>query len=302
MKFIKRLVTGVVLLVVLAAGAAVAAFMYIDSIAKAAIEKGGTYALGVTTTLGGADVEVFAGTFSMTRLDVANPVGFKSPTILSVGDGGVAVSLATLRKPVVELPRLGLRGIRLSLEKSGGQTNYQTIIDNLKKLEQAGSSGGGAGGAGGPGKDEKKFIVREVDIRDVKVHVDLLPEGGQLTQLNITLDSIQLRDVGSETQGLPMRDIVKIVVQALLSAVADKGGGILPADFLGDLQGQLAGLTSLDQLGVKLTSELGKQVEQQVGKVVEEAGRAVEQKVDEATKELEKKAEDALKGLIPGKK
>ena len=65
MKLLLRLVGLVVALVVLAL---VAAFVYLDVAAKAAIERGGTNALGVETTVDTADVKVLAGRFEMRGL------------------------------------------------------------------------------------------------------------------------------------------------------------------------------------------------------------------------------------------
>ncbi|MDX1682749.1 MAG: hypothetical protein R3336_06495, partial [Phycisphaeraceae bacterium] len=52
-------------------------FIYIDSIAATAVERGGTYALGVDTRLADADVGIFAGEVTLDGLTVDNPEGFK---------------------------------------------------------------------------------------------------------------------------------------------------------------------------------------------------------------------------------
>lgn len=291
MKLIKRLVGVAVLLVVLVVVAGVAAFAYIDSIAKAAVEKGGTYALGVPTKLGSADVGVLSGGFEMKGLDVNNPPGYKSASFLTMGDGGVNVKLDTLRKDIVEIPRLALSDIKVNLEKSDGKANYQVILDNLKKLE--------SGQPSTPPKDSgsgKKFVINQVEIKNVVVHVDLLPVGGQLTQVNMTLDKVALSDVGTAGKGVPLPELASIIVKALMSAIAEKGGGIIPADLLGDLQGQLAQLKNLDQLGVKLSADLSKEAEKALEGIKKDAGKAVE----DAKKDVEKKIEEGLKGLIPG--
>lgn len=52
---------------------AVIAFLFIDSIAKQAIERGGFYALGVETELDSTDIGLFSGQFRLDVLHVANP-------------------------------------------------------------------------------------------------------------------------------------------------------------------------------------------------------------------------------------
>lgn len=139
MKMLVKLAVGVVVLLLVAV---VAVFLFVDAIAKGAIERGATYALGVQTTLGSADVGITSGEFGMKGLRVANPEGFASDHFMTLGSGVVAVSLGTLRQDVVELPLLALSGIDLRLEKKGALSNYKVIVDHLKSLQ----TGTGAGG------------------------------------------------------------------------------------------------------------------------------------------------------------
>ena len=79
MKILKLVLGAVVLLVLLAAVAVGLVLWRLDTIAKQAIEAGGTQATGVATTLDQANVSVLGGSFSMAGLTIANPPGFKSP-------------------------------------------------------------------------------------------------------------------------------------------------------------------------------------------------------------------------------
>lgn len=292
MKLAKRLALIGFVVVVLLVAAGVGAVMYIDSIAKTAVEKGGTYALGVPTKLGSADVGILSGGFEMNSLAVANPEGYKSASFLTMGNGGLKVSLSTLREPIVQIPRLALSDIQINLEKASDKANYQVILDNLKKLES------GQPSQPKPKEDGKKYVINHVEISNVKVHVDLLPAGGELTQVNIALDKVELKDVGTAGKGVPLSDLASIIVKALMSAIADKGAGLIPGELLGDLQGRLAQLQNLDQLGVQLSSQLN----EQATKAIEGVQKEVEKKIDDVKKDVEKKVEEGLKGLIPGNK
>lgn len=288
----KLLIKLVLVLVILAALGVAMLFNMIDSLARRGIELAGTTALGVPTTLRTADIGVFGGRFDMAGLNVANPGGFQSPHFLNLNDGGVAVTLPTLRKDVVELPYLRLGGIDVNLERREGKSNYAVILDNIKKLE---SSTGGSGGGSKPqgGGAEKKFVIREVVVSDIKVHVDLLPIGGSLTRVDVPIQEIKLTNVGSGTTGgMVLRELLPTLLKAILAAAVQKGGDIIPGDVLGELQGSLAQLTSLESLGVGMAGDLQKQVEDLAGK----AGEAVKGVQDTADK-AKKAAEDAAKGL-----
>jgi hypothetical protein len=299
MKKLLKIVVVLVVLIVIAIGAG---FYFIDAIAKTAVERGGEYALGVPTTLKSADVGVFTGEFSMDGLKVANPPDFKSSHFLTMDHGDVAVTLGSLRGSPVELPTLNLKSIDVNIESRGGSSNYEAILESLKKLE-SGSK---------PTGDEKKFIVRKVVIEDLKVHANLLPLGGEAAVMNFPIAEIRLTDVGSETTGgMVLSELAGVIVKAVLAAIVEKGGQFLPADLLGDLAGDLANLKSLGDMGVNMAATAGKVIEDVaksaegvVGGVVDE-GKKIGDEAKKAADEAKKGIGDAVKGiggLIPGKK
>lgn len=327
MKILKKLVIVLVVVVGLVAVLGVVGLLRIDALARNGIEFGATKALGTKTTLGSAKVGVFSGTFGMGDLSIANPAGFKSPTFFSLGEGNVAVSLASLRKDVVELPLLKFSTIRVSLEKAGGKTNYGVILDNVKKL-----AGESASKPKGKESEGKKFIVREIDIRDVKVHVDMLGTGGmadQIASLDIPIDQVKLHDVGtSGGAGVDVSTLASVIVKALLEAASAKGQGLIPAELLNDLQGHLSSLSAelakldgLKDVGVEMVAKFGEQgqhlsgqisreLEKALGpdagkKLADTVGKGLEGAKDGLGKGVEdaaKKVDDKLKNLIPGTK
>jgi len=225
-------------LVILLVVAVVVVFMSIDAIAKTAIERGSTYALGVQTTLDSADIGILSGEFRMKGLNVANPEGFTSDTFFRLGEGFVAVSLGSLRQDTVELPTLALSGVQMNLEKKGGSSNFGVITDNLKRFESP---------AGGSAKPGKSFIIREIVITDINVTVDLLPIGGTLNRIEVPIEQVRLTDVGND--GLTTAEMTALVIKAIMAAVVANAGD-LPADLVNDLGGALGNLASLKDLGI----------------------------------------------------
>jgi len=293
---IRKLLALVGLLVCLCIAAVIFAFYSIDTIARRAIESGGTYALGVPTTLDSASVGIFGGTFSMSGLKVANPPGYGSSPFMSLGSGGVAVTLSSLREPVVQLPRLTLDNLNVSLEKKSGAANFNVILDNLKKLSSGSTSKGGG--------SEKKFVIKELSLKNINVGVDLIGGPGaigDLTKIKIPINEIKLENVGQTGTGVAgtgvtLEQLASIIVQAVLAAAAEKGNGILPAEILGELQGGLANLGQLDKLGMKVLADPS--LIQKIGG--ENAAKTLEQgkkAVDDA-----KKAIDLIPGLKKEKK
>lgn len=296
MKLIKRLIVLAVLLVVLIVGVVIFAFSRIDSLFKLAVEKGGTYAMGVETKLASADVKLASGTVSMSGLTVDNPAGYKSDKFLGLGSSTIQVSPQSVSQPVIEVPTLRMSDIRVNLEKANGKANYKVILDNLSKL-----SGDKSSTPPKSSGSEKKFIINEVDITNVVVHVDLIPEGGQLTQVDVPIERVNLKNVGTASKGLPAGELAQVIVKAVLAVAIDKGGGLIPTDILTDLQSQLAQLGDLQSMGIAVEGKLNEAAAKTAEDLKKKADEAVQEgkkKVDETIDQAKKKFED----LIPGKK
>lgn len=284
MKLVKVVVLLVVLVVGLLVAGAIAGFAMIDRVAARGVEAGGTYALGVPTRLGSADVEVFGGEVSLRGLRVANPEGYSDEQFMTLGEGDVAVTLGTLRKDVVEVPVLRLSDIDVYLERAGGKANYQVIIDNLKRFET---------GETPPPEDApgKRFVIRRVEIGDVKAHVSLLPLGGEMAKAEVVVPQIVLTEVGAD-RPLKLGEVVKVVTQALLATIAANAGGTLPADLASELESQLGRLAGLESLGVDVAADFGEGLQEIAGSVEEITGQ-----VDELREQAEEIGE-GLKGLF----
>lgn len=300
MKILKRLVLAAVVLVVLLAGGVMLLLSQVDRIAKVAIEQGGTFATGTQTTVNDVSIGLFSGKFGLSGLTIANPEGFKSPAFMSLGTGGVDLSLASLSGSTIEVPRFSLDTLEVNLERRDGKTNYGSILDSLKRLQ-------GQGGATQPTSsgDETKLIINDLSLSNIVVKIDLAggPQAvSDLTRVTIPIDRITLSNVGKTGggvagTGVTVSELSSIVISAVLSAATEKGGSLIPADLLGDLNGRLEGLGK-NLLDMKVVAETQAKVEELGKKVVED----VKKTVDETAKKAADKASEALKGLIPGKK
>ncbi len=279
---------GVVALVIVTL---VVALTFINSIARKGIEVGATYALGVKTSLTSARVGVFSGSVSLASLKVANPQGFPAPHFMALGDGGVAVSLASINKDVIDVPTLTLDNLDVHLETEGGKSNYQVIIDNLGKLGSKDPNKPPAKG------DETRLVIRELTITDVTVHADVIgvAAGIKTTSVTVPIKEIRLKNVGKTGTGVAgtgvtIGELTGIIVEAVLAAAVSEGGDLFPADLARDLTGRLKELDGLKEVGVEVVGKVG-EAAKNIGKdfepVVKEAGKAIEEAAKEGEKVLE---------------
>lgn len=281
----KLFIALLVVVVIVVAGA----FFYIDSIAKKGIEQGGEMALGVPTNLEDVHISLFGGEASLRGLQIANPPGFKSQGFMGLGQGRVAISLASLMTDTVKIPRVQLSNIRINVEQSGNKNNVEPILARAKSM-------GGKKGTPAPQpatQKGKKFIVEYFVLEDVQVdaNLDFL---GQASKVNLVLPKIELHNLGAEENGLSMPELVQKVVQAVLSAVKNSSGQLSPA-LARFLSGELGGLDDIK------TEVIG-QAKVQMEKKVEELQKKVKEQVPvdlppEVDKVVDEKAGDLFKDV-----
>jgi hypothetical protein len=281
MKFVVRIALGLVLLLALV-GAGV--ILFIDSLAKTAIETGGSHALGVETRLASASIGLFSGEFALSGLTVANPAGFAEPNFFALGGTRLALPLSSLRAERVTIPELVLEGITLDLERNAQGTNYGVILDNLSRFES--SAPAPDGGAAPASEGGKVFVLKKLVVRDVRATVNLLPEGGALTKLSLAIPEVVVTDLGTD---MSLAQICALVVKTVVRAAIEKGGDALPAELLADLRGRMGALEG--QARAQLDAEVGKaqgELEHAAGKLGPEAEKAAQAAGDKLGGELDK--------------
>jgi len=216
--------------------------LWIDGVAKSAIETGGSDAMGVATTLKDVDIGVFGGEASLEGLEIANPDGFKSDHFLKLESGAVEVALGSLMDDEVVIPTLTLTGLSLNLERTAKGSNYGTILKNMEK---------GAETTDEPGK---KFVIKLLVIRNV----DVSAKTGLGVTVPLSIDEMRFENLGSDGSGISMRKLFRYILTGVLNGVAKSGKGVLPDDITKGLN------EGLGAVG-KLLGEGGKSLLEGVG-------------------------------------
>jgi hypothetical protein len=297
-KILIGLAAGVLILII---AGVIILILSINHVARRGVEAGGSYALGVPTTLKGATIGILGGTVQLNGLHVANAPGFPNDHFLTLGDAKVAVKLNTLMSDTIYIPELTLDTIDVALEKNQGKANYDVILGNLQKLSGPPDTTKPPQPPA-PKEAGKKLVIHQLTIRKVNVHADLIGAPGVLgkvTKVNVPIGEIKLTDVGGGGQGgvggsgVTIGELSGLVVQAVLSAAVETGG--LPGEFVGDLKGHISKLGDLaGGAGKLVATQAGATVKvlgEQAGKIGEQVGGSVKEGVG--------KLGEGLKGIIP---
>jgi hypothetical protein len=270
-KPIRIILAGIAFLAIILIVAVVGIFWYVDVLAKRGVEAGGTYALGVNTTVRSVDVGLFRGTVALDGLNIANPQGFTAPTFLTMDDGRTEVEIRSLfGGDIIRIPQLHLNSLDINLQRlTDGRTNYRAILDSIERLSSPETPDRA------PAEPERRLIISELVIRNITIHADLgAPAAlGEITGrsgiITIPIPEIRLKDVGQTGEGvggtgITIGQLAGLIVEAILAAAVEHGGDLLPADFLNDLRSRLAELGNIERLtgAVEgIARDLGRQLE-----------------------------------------
>jgi len=171
----------------------VGVYLSLGSLVRTAVQKGGTYALGVETTLGSADVNPFGGRLGLNELTVRNPPGFEGESFLRMQAARVVVPPTSLTSERVGVTRLILEGFTVDLESKGpGNSNYGVLLENLEKL---GAERGGAPDAkpSAPGEGGGKvYLIEKILITDVTASVRVAAGGTTVADASVHIPLIEI--------------------------------------------------------------------------------------------------------------
>ncbi|MBN2645665.1 MAG: AsmA family protein [Desulfuromonadaceae bacterium] len=235
MKTLVKLVLGLLLLIAIAAGVGI---YYLDNIAKQAIEYGGNKALGVTTTLNDIHIDLLGGQTSLRQLQIANPSGFTAPNFMTLESSQFALDLASLSSDTVIIPLVEFRGLKLNIEQQQQKSNIKSLLKKPSQLTAQSKTASPSPTEKPSSAGSKKFILKLVRLEDISVAAEISALGSKVSKLQLTLPTIELRNIGQQQGGLPLETIIQQLITAILNATSSQSGALAPL-ISGVLQGEL---------------------------------------------------------------
>jgi hypothetical protein len=250
-------------------------------IVRVGVQQGGQYATAQTTTLLGADLNVFGGSLNLSQLLIANPTsaGFKEPTFLTMKSCDVLVDPGSLATKTIVVDKIMIDGLELTLEQQGAKNNLAVLLDIMKQKSAAASPRGTASAPApkstAPESPGTALKINEILLTNTKVHLR------GLVPTELKLGNIRIKEP-TNPDGRPMK-IADVMVTVLLNiSQGIVGSPELPKEFKDGL-GSVSQFVDSLKLG-----DVGKQAGQAVQGVTSQAGNAID--------DLGK----GLGGLIPG--
>ncbi len=266
MKKIKWLLLVIVFLVI---AAVAAVLIYANQVTKYAVETAGSYALGVETRLGSADLSLLSGSVALHDLEVDNPAEFKTDKILSCGLCSTQVEVGSLFGDTITVKTIKLEDVKITFEQKGLQSNFDVILKNIEKLQKD-SAPTETEAKKGPGKNVR---VDKIEIINASADLKLTPIPGKVDVIQLKLAPIVIEDLSTgDDQAVMLATVIQKVFMALAKGILESG-----ADLPEQLSQALAGsLGSLEESLGQITAEADKVLKEGT-KAIEEGGKALEE-------------------------
>ena len=198
------------------------------------VNVAGPLALGVPVTLEEADFRLLRGFVKLNGLKVGNPEGYKTDSLFEVDELLVDLDTRSLLGGVVHIRKIAIDGPRITYERGLTASNLSDLLEGLEKGEKTeekpadkpeekkvapAEEGGGV-----------KVIIDEIDITGARLKVSLTVAQG--LSAPIPLPPINLVDIGKETGGAGVMEIITRIIRAILGTVTNVITG--SAKLLGD--------------------------------------------------------------------
>ncbi len=208
-RLVSLLIGTVVLIVLLFLGAGLA----LNRIVKTGIEKVGPLVVGVPLTLDDVDISLLGGSFALQGFEVGNPEGFDSPRAAHVGRMRVDAELRTLLSDVVVIPLVEVARPELTVEFSGGTTNFGRILKGMKSKEKEARE-----------RTDRRLRIGTLRIEQPSVRLANLPGG---RAMSVDLPGIELTDLSAGGGASPYEvalQIIRALNEAVLEAAKEQLG------------------------------------------------------------------------------
>lgn len=253
-KFLLILLTIVILL----AGGICGLYLNLESIVKASVAKYGSQLTGTEVALDGFRLSPLKGEAELKGLRIANPAGYQTPHILSLGSAYVRLDMRSLLKPVIVVEEIRIANPEIAYElKSVAHNNVSDLLAAVNKNTAAAAAKPAADQTAASAKSGatqtdtsktgttptgnakpavssagstksassstgKKVIINALNITGGKVSLGAT-FGGKGAAASVPLPAVTLKDIGREkdSQGKGIIETASLILKKILDTAYD---------------------------------------------------------------------------------
>ena len=222
---IVKLILGILVLLVVVA---ILAIIFIDVVAKNALEKGAPLVLGTDVSVERIHIEPFNGRVEITNLIIDNPGdSYSSDHAIKLGDVVADIKVGSVFKDKIHIEDLTLKEIDVVYETNVINSNLQEILDNVKKLDSKEKEEKKEDKDEGKEEKEKTLQVDKIELENVGITVQAK---GAATGLPIHVSIDPMGPLGEDEEGItPVALTLRILGAIVTTAIKSAGGSVSEA-------------------------------------------------------------------------
>jgi hypothetical protein len=218
MKILRRLLAVVLILLLVAIAALLIAP---GPIARKAIERAGSEALGVPVTCAGAQLSLWHGRLGVDELRIANPEGFSAHPLARIGRIDAALRWRSLFSPRIEITEVVLTDADFRFELGPQGHNFGRLLKQARPAPAAPAAPPAdppPPAAKNPGekKMQKTVVIEELRIEESRVHANLVG-----AEAALVLPAIRMTGLGDPDAGLRPDELARRILRAVLDAILE---------------------------------------------------------------------------------
>jgi len=236
----------------------------LDALVAEAIRKYGSQVTGTAVDVSSVKIDIKSGAGGINQLTIANPKGFSSPYIFTLGNISTAIDVASVNKDPIVIKQILIKKPDVFYEiNEAGASN---LTELQKNIEQS-TAKAGADTKEKSDSSAPKLVIHELVIEGGKIDANVAALN---KPLEANLPRIHLTGIGEKSGGATGAEVAEQVVKAIIAKVGPEIAKLGLEKYLGK---------SLDEAKALATKK-------------------VEEKVSESLGEKIKDGASGLKGLI----
>ena len=214
MKFVKYTLLALLALIVIVL---VAGWLYLEPLVKGVVNKFGSQVAGTEVSLAGFSLHPLDGEVEIKGFTVANPKGYTTPNLLSLGGIFVKVDPKSLFSDTIVVENVRITKPELTYEMPNFSTsNVMQLQENVARNTAQSSA---------PAKEEKVKETAAKPAKNVVIRKVLVEEGAlsALTPLQkdkkpleLNLPSIEINGIGDGKKNMSIDESIAIIFNKIL--------------------------------------------------------------------------------------
>ena len=213
MKIVKyTLLTLLALLVI----ALVAGWLYLEPLVKGVVHKFGTQVAGTEVTLSGFSLHPLDGEVEIKGFTVANPKGYTTPNLLSLGGIFVKVDPKSLTSDTIVVENVRITKPELTYEMPNFSTsNVMQLQENVARNTAKTSAPAAKAEEKTSSEPAKNVVIRKVVVDDGALSA-LTPLQKNKEPLTLQLPSIEINGIGDGKKNMSIDESIAIIFNKIL--------------------------------------------------------------------------------------